>query len=103
MKNLLNLQSYRLSFWRVANDEINYRRFFDIFDLAGICTENPEVFKAIHALVFKLVQKKLVNGVRIDHIDGLRDPENYLISTPKELYFRLKIFLYYCRKNPHRR
>lgn len=74
----LNIQPYRLCFWRVANDEINYRCFFDIFELAGIQTQNHEVFEAAHAYIFKLVQNNLVDGLRIDHIDGLWNPEEYL-------------------------
>lgn len=80
LEKFLNMQFYRLCFWRVANDEINFRRFFDIVDYAGIRTENPEVFKATHALASDLVQKKWVDGLRIDHIDGLWDPEEYLLN-----------------------
>ncbi len=78
LEGFLNIQPYRLCFWRVANDEINYRRFFDIFEYAGIRTEKPEVFAAIHSLIFYFIQKQWVDGIRIDHIDGLWDPEQYL-------------------------
>lgn len=78
LETFLNVQPYRLSFWRVANDEINYRRFFEIFEYAGIRTENPEVFEATHALIFKFIEKGFIDGVRIDHVDGLWDPEKYL-------------------------
>ncbi len=78
LENFLNGQPYRLCFWRVANDEINYRRFFDIFEFAGIRTEQEDVFKASHALILDLVKKGWVDGLRIDHIDGLRNPEHYL-------------------------
>jgi (1->4)-alpha-D-glucan 1-alpha-D-glucosylmutase len=62
----------------VAADEINYRRFFDINELAAIRVEEPEVFYAVHELVFRLVKEGHVTGLRIDHIDGLHDPEQYL-------------------------
>src|SRR5262245_10228792 len=78
LEELLGLQSYRLSFWRVAADEINYRRFFDINDLAAIRVEEPEVFASVHELVFRLIREGLVTGLRIDHIDGLYDPARYL-------------------------
>ena len=75
---LLSAQPYRLSFWRVAAEEINYRRFFDINTLAAICVELPEVFDATHHLLLQLVAQGKVNGVRIDHIDGLALPLAYL-------------------------
>ncbi|HSV16225.1 MAG TPA: malto-oligosyltrehalose synthase [Tepidisphaeraceae bacterium] len=75
---LLNRQHYRLAYWRVASDEINYRRFFDINDLAALCMEREEVFDATHALVFRLVAEGRVAGLRIDHPDGLYDPQQYL-------------------------
>ncbi|MBS0654773.1 MAG: malto-oligosyltrehalose synthase, partial [Verrucomicrobia bacterium] len=78
LENFLNAQVYRLCFWRVANDEINYRRFFDIISLAGLCTEREEVFEATHSFVFQMVEKKQIDGLRIDHLDGLRNPESYL-------------------------
>ncbi|HVY47707.1 MAG TPA: malto-oligosyltrehalose synthase, partial [Minicystis sp.] len=74
---LLEDQPYRLSFWRVAAEEINYRRFFDVNDLAAIRMENPAVFEAAHRLVFELVEAGEVTGLRIDHPDGLRDPSAY--------------------------
>lgn len=77
MHDLLESQPYRLAYWRVASDEINYRRFFDINDLAAIRTEDPQVFNAIHSLVFQMVADGLVDGIRIDHPDGLFDPETY--------------------------
>ena len=69
--------AYRLSFWRVASDEINYRRFFDINDLAALSMEREEVFEAAHALVLRLVAEGKVDGLRIDHPDGLYDPRQY--------------------------
>jgi len=78
LERVLANQAYRLSFWRVAADEINYRRFFDINELAAIRVENAEVFDAVHAIPLALVSEGLVTGLRIDHVDGLFDPEKYL-------------------------
>jgi len=78
LENLLADQAYRLSFWKVASDEINYRRFFDINELAGIRMEKREVFAAAHELIFKLIKNGMINGLRIDHVDGLLDPLQYL-------------------------
>jgi len=75
---LLNAQAYRLADWRLARDEINYRRFFDINDLIGLRTEDPIVFAARHASIMRLIQEGKVSGLRIDHIDGLFDPLEYL-------------------------
>jgi (1->4)-alpha-D-glucan 1-alpha-D-glucosylmutase len=75
---LLADQAYRLSFWRVASDEINYRRFFDVNELAAIRVETPEVYEAVHALPFRLRDQGLVIGLRVDHVDGLFDPLDYL-------------------------
>ncbi|HXK58368.1 MAG TPA: malto-oligosyltrehalose synthase [Acidobacteriota bacterium] len=75
---LLNSQWYRLSFWRTALDNINYRRFFNISDLISLRTEQPEVFDSTHRLVFELLREGHLSGLRIDHIDGLRDPHEYL-------------------------
>ncbi len=77
LERLLDSQAYRLSYWRVAMDEINYRRFFDINDLAAIRPEDPEVFSAEHALIFDLVKRGHVSGLRVDHPDGLFEPEKY--------------------------
>jgi (1->4)-alpha-D-glucan 1-alpha-D-glucosylmutase len=78
LDELLNAQSYRLAFWRVAAEEINYRRFFDINHLAAIRVELPEVFDAVHQLVVDLVRAGAVTGLRIDHPDGLYLPKEYL-------------------------
>lgn len=75
---LLSDQAYRLAFWRVASEEINYRRFFDVNDLAAIRMELPEVFDAAHQLLFELVSVGAVSGLRIDHPDGLSLPNEYL-------------------------
>ncbi len=75
---LLNDQVYRLCHWKVAADEINYRRFFDVNSLAAIRIEEPQVFDQVHSLLFKLIQEGLVSGLRVDHVDGLLDPLQYL-------------------------
>lgn len=75
---LLETQAYRLAFWRVATDEINYRRFFDINELAGLRMEREEVFADTHRLVLELIADGALQGLRIDHPDGLRDPRGYL-------------------------
>lgn len=75
---LLNQQSYRLAHWRVASEEINYRRFFDVNQLAALRMEDPAVFEEVHRFVFDLVQRGAVTGLRIDHVDGLFAPEDYL-------------------------
>ncbi len=77
---MLNAQSYRLAFWRVAAEEINYRRFFDVNDLAAIRVELPKVFDAVHRLVFELVSTGAVTGLRIDHLDGLYLPREYFVK-----------------------
>mgnify|MGYP001379941798 CR=1 FL=1 len=77
LDRLVEAQPYRLAFWRVAGEEVNYRRFFDINELAAIRTEAPEVFQATHQLIFRLVAEGLVTGLRVDHPDGLRNPTAY--------------------------
>jgi (1->4)-alpha-D-glucan 1-alpha-D-glucosylmutase len=77
LHELLEAQSYRLSYWRTASHEINYRRFFDINTLAGLRVEDPEVFAATHSLLSTLIREKSVHAVRIDHPDGLFDPARY--------------------------
>jgi (1->4)-alpha-D-glucan 1-alpha-D-glucosylmutase len=74
---LLEAQAYRLAYWRVASSEINYRRFFDINDLAALRMENPEVFEFTHRLALRLLAEGKVDGLRIDHPDGLFDPLQY--------------------------
>lgn len=78
LDRLLAEQAYRLAFWRVAQEKINYRRFFDINDLIGMRMEDPQVIEGTHALIFRLIQAGKVTGLRIDHIDGLADPLDYL-------------------------
>jgi len=74
---LLERQHYRLGWWRGAADGINWRRFFEITDLAGVRVEQDDVFEATHALIFRLYTEGLIDGVRIDHVDGLADPGAY--------------------------
>lgn len=83
LEKILGKQAYRLCFWRVAADEINYRRFFDINDLAAIRVEDDEVFKEVHKLIFSVMKNGVVAGLRIDHVDGLLDPEKYLKELKK--------------------
>ncbi|MCK8682822.1 malto-oligosyltrehalose synthase [Pseudomonas umsongensis] len=77
LHDLLERQSYRLASWRTAADDINWRRFFDVNELGGLRVERPAVFEATHAKIFQLVEQGLVDGLRIDHIDGLADPRGY--------------------------
>jgi (1->4)-alpha-D-glucan 1-alpha-D-glucosylmutase len=77
LDELLNAQAYRLAFWRVAAEEINYRRFFDVNHLAAIRQEEPEVFEATHKLLVDLVRAGAITGLRIDHPDGLYLPRAY--------------------------
>ncbi len=80
LEALLADQPYRLCYWRVATDEINYRRFFDVDALAAIRVEDPEVFGAVHQKVLEFIERGWVTGLRIDHADGLLDPQQYLTS-----------------------
>jgi (1->4)-alpha-D-glucan 1-alpha-D-glucosylmutase len=77
LHQLLERQHYRLASWRTAGDDINWRRFFDINELGGLRVERPNVFEATHGKIFELVSRGLVDGLRIDHIDGLADPRGY--------------------------
>jgi (1->4)-alpha-D-glucan 1-alpha-D-glucosylmutase len=77
MARLLNRQPYRLAYWRSGFGEINYRRFFDINDLAGVRQEDPEVFKEFHRNLLELVKEEKIDGLRLDHTDGLYDPGAY--------------------------
>jgi (1->4)-alpha-D-glucan 1-alpha-D-glucosylmutase len=77
LHELLEVQSYRLAFWRAAADEINYRRFFDVNELAALRMDNPEVFESTHKLLRDLLAAGHVDGLRIDHPDGLYAPKEY--------------------------
>ncbi|OHV10575.1 malto-oligosyltrehalose synthase [Kushneria phosphatilytica] len=82
---LLERQWYRLAWWRAGNDELNWRRFFDVTELAGVRVELPDVFEAVHARVFDLIERGWVDGVRIDHVDGLADPRGYCLQLRTRL------------------
>jgi (1->4)-alpha-D-glucan 1-alpha-D-glucosylmutase len=77
IRALLERQHYRLAWWRSANDELNWRRFFTITELAGVRVEDEAVFKAVHELYFRLYAEGVIDGVRVDHVDGLTDPAGY--------------------------
>lgn len=77
LHGLLEQQAYRLASWRTAADDINWRRFFDVNDLGGLRVERSAVFEATHGKIFELISQGLVDGLRIDHIDGLADPRGY--------------------------
>ena len=76
--DLVEAQHYRLAYWQDASRELNWRRFFDITTLIGVRVEDPAVFDATHAVILRLVAEGLVNGLRVDHPDGLADPREYL-------------------------
>jgi (1->4)-alpha-D-glucan 1-alpha-D-glucosylmutase len=78
LNDLLSEQLFRLSFWKVAGEEINYRRFFSINDLICLKAENPDVLRHTHTLILDLVDRGKFTGLRVDHIDGLYDPGAYL-------------------------
>jgi len=78
LHDLLEQQPWRLAYWRVSGEEINYRRFFDINDLVGLRMENAEVFAATHCLIRRLLARGEVTGLRVDHCDGLFNPREYL-------------------------
>src|SRR5438105_4251920 len=78
LDDLLDRQWYRLAYWRIASQKINYRRFFDVTDLVGVRVENPEVFEARNRRTLELIAEGKVSGLRIDHIDGLYDPVGHM-------------------------
>jgi (1->4)-alpha-D-glucan 1-alpha-D-glucosylmutase len=87
LDSLISQQAYRLAFWRTSSEEVNYRRFFGLNDLVALREEDPKVFKSVHTLIFRLIAENKVGGLRVDHIDGLRDPLEYLqrLQTAREL------------------
>ena len=85
LHHLLDRQNFRLAWWRAASDEINWRRFFDVNALAGIRAENPAVFDATHATILRLYSEGLIDGLRIDHVDGLADPRSYCRKLRRKL------------------
>jgi (1->4)-alpha-D-glucan 1-alpha-D-glucosylmutase len=78
LDNLLSEQFFRLSYWKVGNEELNYRRFFTVNELISLRVEDPMVFDETHSLIFQLTKAGKINGLRVDHIDGLYDPAQYL-------------------------
>jgi (1->4)-alpha-D-glucan 1-alpha-D-glucosylmutase len=78
LDDLLSRQAYRVAFWKIGYEEINYRRFFDVNDLVGVRMEDPAAFEARHRQALKLLGDGKITGLRIDHIDGLNDPAEYL-------------------------
>ncbi len=76
---LLQRQNYRLAFWRTASEEGQYRRFFDINELVGIRVEDDAVFADSHRLILRWIREGIIDGLRVDHVDGLRDPLAYLL------------------------
>jgi (1->4)-alpha-D-glucan 1-alpha-D-glucosylmutase len=91
LHTLLEQQAYRLAYWRVAGDEINYRRFFDINDLAGLRIEDETVFDATHQLILSLIEQGKIQGLRIDHADGLYDPAAYYQRLNNKIAAILKV------------
>ena len=85
LDGLLKAQSYRLAHWRVASEEINYRRFFDVNQLAALRMEDPAVFDEVHRFVFELIRRGAATGLRIDHVDGLFAPGDYLQRLQSQL------------------
>lgn len=83
LHELLEKQAYRLAFWRVSGEEINYRRFFDINDLVGLRMENPRVFAETHKLIRKFLADELISGLRLDHPDGLLNPSEYIMRLQR--------------------
>jgi (1->4)-alpha-D-glucan 1-alpha-D-glucosylmutase len=78
LRRFLNLQHYRLAWWRSGSQVINYRRFFDIDSLVALAMERDDVFDAVHALPLRLIREGMIDGLRIDHVDGLTQPRDYL-------------------------
>ncbi len=78
LEDLIESQAYRLSWWQVARERMNYRRFFDVSELIGIRVENPEVFAATHSAILEWVEQGKATGLRVDHVDGLWNPREYL-------------------------
>ena len=85
LDRILSEQNYWLSFWRLANEEINYRRFFAVSDLISLRVEDPRVFDAAHGLVLRLAAEGKITGLRVDHVDGLYDPHGYLVRLMQRL------------------
>ncbi|MBN9389656.1 MAG: malto-oligosyltrehalose synthase [Chloroflexi bacterium] len=89
LDKLLERQAYRLSFWRVAAEEINYRRFFDVNELAAVRIDQLPVFRETHRLLMQLLREGKLNGLRIDHVDGLRNPWAYFQNLQQAYYLEM--------------
>ena len=85
LHRLLDQQNFRLAWWRAASDEINWRRFFDVNALAGLRAELASVFEASHETILRLYSEGLIDGVRVDHVDGLADPRSYCRKLRRRL------------------
>jgi isoamylase len=86
LDQILCAQSYRLAYWRVASEEINYRRFFDINELAAVRMEDPHLFEHAHSRLFELIDHGHVRALRLDHVDGLYDPQAYFEALQRRFY-----------------
>ncbi len=84
LDEILERQNYRLAFWRTAEQDLGYRRFFDVNTLVGLRMENPRVFADTHVLILRWVREGVLDGIRVDHPDGLRDPKRYFEQLRKE-------------------
>lgn len=101
---ILEQQNYRLALWRTARHDLGYRRFFDINDLVALCSEDPEVFADTHKLILHWLDQGLLQGVRIDHPDGLKDPQAYLNRLQEaapEAYIAVEKILLPGEQLPH--
>ncbi len=85
LDGLISNQFFALAHWKTALKQINYRRFFDIINLIGVCIEKPDVFENIHRLIFQLSEYEKFSGLRIDHVDGIHDPDTYLKKLRQKL------------------
>ncbi|HLH53465.1 MAG TPA: malto-oligosyltrehalose synthase [Verrucomicrobiae bacterium] len=83
---LIQQQHYRLAWWRLGNENTNYRRFFDVTDLVALRMESPEVFEATHRLVLRLARQGKITGLRVDHPDGLWDPKKYFVALQESFH-----------------
>ena len=102
LDRLIEVQPYRLAFWRVAGEEINYRRFFDIDELAAIRVELPEVFQATHQLILRFLAEGKATGLRVDHPDGLWDPAAYFRQLQQNYASQRTRAIHDATLNPNR-
>ena len=102
LDRLIEVQPYRLAFWRVAGEEINYRRFFDIDELAAIRVELPEVFQATHQLILRFLAEGKATGLRVDHPDGLWDPAAYFRQLQQSYASQRTRAIHDATLNPNR-